>query len=104
MPAPKGPAVTGTMAPGVTIAKISTLSDDALDRLLRVKFRQLAHTFPNEVIIKQKKKADKYKAIEKHVPGPTWGVKKNESKLKLENDLADYMAPTMATYNAKDEV
>jgi hypothetical protein len=51
MPAPKGPEYKGSMAPGVTIAKISSLSDEALDRLLRVKFRQLAHTFPNEVVI-----------------------------------------------------
>ena len=79
---------------GVVIAKISALSDDELDRLLRVQFRKNIESMTSNVVSNVS-----YSWVDKNKRGPVMTNKKTESRLKMENEIAAYRQPSMQNYN-----
>ena len=61
----RGDKQFGSPHKGVTIAKISNLTDDQLEKLLRAKFRSNAHTLTQNVI-----RDIRYNVVEKNIGGP----------------------------------
>ena len=89
----------GSPQKGVKIAKISNLSDDQLEKLLRAKFRRNAHTITQNVI-----RDIRHNIVEKNLHGPVIKPKQTESRLWIEKAWQERRGPTMMTYVPKDEV
>lgn len=87
------------MKPGVVIAKISALSDEQLEKLLRAQFRKNVRRLSQNVI------SDiKFTAVEKNATGPRMTSKKTESRLKIEKEWQKRRAPNMMTYAPKEDI
>ena len=83
---------------GVVISKLSALSDEQLERMLRQKFRKQGRLFADVI------RNVKFDVIEKNVRGTVMTSKVTESRKRIETEWQKIRGPSAASYAVKEDV